>query len=616
MVDGTQVVTFTASATSYVSGTSNLNVTDNDVLTLTVTLNTGSVSEAAGAGAATGTVSRNSADLSSALVVTLAGNDTTEATVPSSVTIAAGQSSATFAIAAVDDAVVDGTQVVTFTASATSYVSGTGSVNVMDDEVLPLPLITAPSAQVTSLRPVISWTPSTGATSYEIWIKNQSTNTNPFHTATTTGTSYVPDIDLGIGKFNLWIRARGPQESSPWTPQYNFTISTSVSVNPVDRWQPSSRPAISWNPLLGAVKYDIWISDQLAGISPYIRNQNITETSFTPGSDMPLGLYRAWVRGISADGVGASWSLMSEFYVATAPSITSGANSTFDRTPTFEWTAVTGAEKYEVFVRNLTTGNLDYYPKTITDTNWTPPANLSDGPYRWWAMAVGAYNVRGLWTAPNDIHVGGRPKVLTPVGTLNDSTPTFSWQAVDGAVRYELWVTNVNSNVRVIYETALTGLSFTPSSPFAQGGYRVWVRAVSDTGEFSPWSVTVDFNVAGVNSEDGDLRLLNDQCMVEFVMDDSRLQYSGIPAAVNSPDEEPESLEGSDDQQFAREPAERNVKLPKAVMASRSSRTEGLAFSPTDLEKLWEDAHCLHDLFTQLSDLWTDKNLVLESNRR
>ena len=104
-------MTFTASATTSVSGTSNLNVTDNEILALTVSLNAVSVSEGAGVSATTGTVTR-SGDLGSALIVAFASNDTTEATVPGSVTIAAGQASATFAIAAIDDAVVDGTQVV------------------------------------------------------------------------------------------------------------------------------------------------------------------------------------------------------------------------------------------------------------------------------------------------------------------------------------------------------------------------------------------------------------------------------------------------------------------------------------------------------------------------
>ena len=572
---------------------------DNDLLTLTVSRSTGSVYETAGVSAATGTVTRNDDDLSSALVVTLSSSDTSEATVPVTVTILAGQSSAAFAISAVDDVVVDGTQVVTFTASATSYVSGTSNLNVTDNE-LPLPVITGPSAQVSSLRPAISWTASEGATSYDIWIRNQSTNTNPFHTGTSTGTSYTPNVDIGIGKFNLWVRARGPAGNSPWTAQYNFSITTAATLTASDRWQSTSRPTVRWNPLPGAVKYEIWINDHLAGLNPYIRNQNVTETSFTPSSDMPLGLYRTWVRGISADGIAAGWSPMIEFYVAPAPLITGGNLPTFDRTPTFEWQAVTGAVSYEVYVRNSTSGVVVYYPKGVTGTSWTPPADLPDGTYRWWAIAVGANNVRGQWSAPIDIYVGGRPNVLSPVGAVNNSTPTFNWQAVDGAVRYELWVTNMSSMVRVIYDTNLTGLSFTPSSSLANAEYRVWVRAVSSTGEFSLWSTTVNFTVAKSNSAEGSLLSDGRRWLVGLEIEDPQLPSALLSRVKHQSADESESSKSMAQQQDANDNYASGRMIPETARGFISSEGYGADICQSDLEKLWERAE---DVFTELNDI-------------
>ncbi|MCP4503997.1 MAG: hypothetical protein GY822_29080, partial [Deltaproteobacteria bacterium] len=100
--------------------------------TLTVSMNDAQVSEAAGAAATTGTVSRT--DTSGDLVVTLSSDDTTEATVPSTVTILDGQSSAAFDIAAVDDSTADGTQTVTVAASASGYAGGSDTFDVTDDE--------------------------------------------------------------------------------------------------------------------------------------------------------------------------------------------------------------------------------------------------------------------------------------------------------------------------------------------------------------------------------------------------------------------------------------------------------------------------------------------------
>ncbi|MFO0929485.1 MAG: Ig-like domain-containing protein [Gemmataceae bacterium] len=117
--DGTQAVTVTASAGGLTAAAA-VSVTDNEPSgpALQVTIDRTGVLEQAGANVATGTVTRYGFPLDQALTVTLTSSDTTEATVPASVTIPAGQTSATFAIAAVDDSLTDGSQPVTITAAA------------------------------------------------------------------------------------------------------------------------------------------------------------------------------------------------------------------------------------------------------------------------------------------------------------------------------------------------------------------------------------------------------------------------------------------------------------------------------------------------------------------
>ena len=69
------------------------------------------------------------------LVVNLASSDTTEATVPATVTMAAGQSaSPAFDISAVDDPLVDGTQTVAITGSAAGHADGSDTLDVTDNE--------------------------------------------------------------------------------------------------------------------------------------------------------------------------------------------------------------------------------------------------------------------------------------------------------------------------------------------------------------------------------------------------------------------------------------------------------------------------------------------------
>ena len=138
-VDGTQTVTITPSAVGHIPFSDTVDVLDVDVPTLFVSIAADSISETDGPAATTATVRRNT-DPATPLTVGLMSSDTAEATVMSSVTIGAGQmSSAPFDINAIDELIIDGTKVVTITASAFGFVDGTDTVDVTDNET---PLIT------------------------------------------------------------------------------------------------------------------------------------------------------------------------------------------------------------------------------------------------------------------------------------------------------------------------------------------------------------------------------------------------------------------------------------------------------------------------------------------
>ena len=81
------------------------------------------------------------------MLVSLSSNDTSEATVTATVTIAAGETSATFAINAVDDALLDGPQQVTILAAATGYAGGMAVVQVTDQETLTVSMTPASVAE-------------------------------------------------------------------------------------------------------------------------------------------------------------------------------------------------------------------------------------------------------------------------------------------------------------------------------------------------------------------------------------------------------------------------------------------------------------------------------------
>ena len=134
VVEGTQTVNLTASANGFLSAGDTLTVTDVNIPMLTLNLSASSVSESAANPASTGTVTRNTSTTNS-LVVTLVSDSLNEITVPATVTIPAGQASATFPLMVINDEQIDGTKSVNVTASAAGLATATAVISVTDANV-------------------------------------------------------------------------------------------------------------------------------------------------------------------------------------------------------------------------------------------------------------------------------------------------------------------------------------------------------------------------------------------------------------------------------------------------------------------------------------------------
>lgn len=132
ILDGTRTVTITATAAGHDSDTDTVDVTDNETTAVSLSIAKNSMSENGGTSSVT--VSRSSGTAGS-LTVNLSSNDTSEATVPASVVIPNGQVSTNVTVTAVDDAIADGTQTVTLTASAAGHAGGTDTIAILDDEI-------------------------------------------------------------------------------------------------------------------------------------------------------------------------------------------------------------------------------------------------------------------------------------------------------------------------------------------------------------------------------------------------------------------------------------------------------------------------------------------------
>ncbi len=144
-IEGPRVATLTATVPGWTAGTAQITVADNDARTLSITLAPG-LAEGGGLVAQGGTVSL-AGTLASPLVVSLTSSDTTELSVPDTVTIPAGATSAKFDLTLPDDDLQDGVQTVTVTATADTFSAGSATAPVADNDPASFAFATVASPQ-------------------------------------------------------------------------------------------------------------------------------------------------------------------------------------------------------------------------------------------------------------------------------------------------------------------------------------------------------------------------------------------------------------------------------------------------------------------------------------
>jgi M6 family metalloprotease-like protein len=143
LLDGSQNVSVNATAPDFTSGADTMVVHDNETATLTVST---PVSAAENAGTVTGTVTLSTA-AGADVTVALSSSDTTEATVPASVIVLSGQTTANFTITILNDSLIDGPQNATISAAVTGWTGGNSLISVLDDETREL-TITPPGVVI------------------------------------------------------------------------------------------------------------------------------------------------------------------------------------------------------------------------------------------------------------------------------------------------------------------------------------------------------------------------------------------------------------------------------------------------------------------------------------
>ncbi|MEZ6042532.1 MAG: PA14 domain-containing protein [Planctomycetaceae bacterium] len=349
----------------------------------------------------------------------------------------------------------------------------------------------------TEMRPTIAWTETETAVKYEVWINNLTTRASGVVHTTVYDPWITPDFDLGIGRYAVWVRsidARG--KVSGWSQSYLFRIEQAVQLNTVPQSFATTSPTISWQPVEGAVRYQVWVNDVTTRLDNVAPESNVTATSWQISPALTEGHeYRVWVRGIDAAGRPSQWSAMKSFRILGETTPTTPLGGTFDYYPTLKWTAAPGARRYHVVLRDENGDILE--SAIVAGTQWTSPTGDWTGQWNW-QVTPEAWDFQ--FGTPSEIitfNLGGVPQAMTPIGSGASSLPLFNWNAVVNADTYLVWVDRLDIPQReVINSSSLTTTSYSPTTPLAPGTYRYWILATSNFYGRGAWSAPVEFIVS------------------------------------------------------------------------------------------------------------------------
>lgn len=452
--------------------------------------------EDAGTSAAVGLVTRTG-DTSQQLVVTLSSNDTTEATVPSTVTIPAGQTTVQFFVNAIDDTEPDGSRTVTITASAANIPNELTTVTVTDASFTP----TGPSGTINEVRPTFTWPVVTGASRYELWLRNETTGQNPFlRNREIRSTSFTPDIDLPVGDYRFFIRSfNSDGVTGELSNPLDFTVLADSSRNAPDVTSPaagsftsSARPTVTWQGVSSAATYEINFDNISLGQNAVLRVDNISGTTFTPTADLPSAIYDVQVRGISANGVAGDWSEKQRFNVA--PLLQSATGGVDSASPQFTWDGVDGSTQYDLWVNNSTTGQRQVIRNSrLTTTSFASTGRLDPGTYDAYIRAFSGVRQPGPWSEKFTFTVTDAPVVTGPTGNSAESRPFITWEAFAGATSFDVRVHNA-AGEELFLQRGVQALSLRSPIVLPEGQYTASVRAIDQLGDATDWSLGVTFS--------------------------------------------------------------------------------------------------------------------------
>jgi hypothetical protein len=382
----------------------------------------------------------------------------------------------------------------------------------------------------------LSWSSSPGATSYQYCFSPNYIDTNCAFLNGWRDVGNVTSYTIPNGPNFIWgntyywqIRASNSggtklaDDGAWWTLTTANLVGTATLVSPTG---PITDSVITyrWNHVSGVTWYYLWINGPTGNVFKQWYDATAIcsagSCAVTPSITLSAGNFTWWVQTWNSTGYGP-WSAGRTFNT-TAPgaaTLVSPSGAISNTTPTYTWNKVSEATNYVFWLGRVNSDNSltpileQAFESSVvcggTTCSITPGVTLSGGNYRWWIRTSNSYGY-GPWSSPmnfslSTIPLPGVATLVSPTGGITDTTPTYTWNNVNAATWYYLWVSQVNSDGSFTtvhsswYESSAVcsgaTCSITPAGvTLSSGNYSWWIQTWNDGG-YGPWSTKMDFSL-------------------------------------------------------------------------------------------------------------------------
>ena len=372
-------------------------------------------------------------------------------------------------------------------------------------------------AITTDTTPIFTWYAVSGATGYKLEVISELNPGEQAYESPVLGLVTSHTVPLGsellhnkyLWRIYVYTKISPEGLATPWRP---LTVTPTTLAAPAlnspanGSYTADNTPDLGWNPVGGALKYEILIDNSIYFNSPdYKGFTSSAETTHTISSNLADGKYYWKVRTVNYLEAPGAWSPYRSFIVDTlaplAPKLSAPAEAAILRgTPKYSWLAAAGAKYYQFqYAPSSDFSDVQYTSPELTVLYHTPPVQ-EPGIFYWRVKAKDLAGNWGSWSVVRSITI----KPLIPVapvltspasaGTVTVFNPPLTWNAVPYAVNYEIQIDDTSTLTSPVLTATTSELSYTPA--FLVNKTYYWrVRAINSVPENGAWSSIRSFKV-------------------------------------------------------------------------------------------------------------------------